>query len=61
MVGIAQMSLLQDLPFSLCQSGLEQVDGLGNHYLQVLARAPSQLPLSTLYFLDSYGEISSEV
>ncbi|RDW58893.1 metallo-dependent phosphatase-2 [Coleophoma cylindrospora] len=57
----AQMSILQDLPFSLCESGPEQVDGIGNFYLQVLAPAPSQLPLSTLYFLDSHGEIPSKI
>jgi hypothetical protein len=51
------MSILQNLPFSLCESGPEQVDGIGNFYLQVLAPAPSQLPLSTLYFLDSHGQI----
>jgi len=56
-----QMSILQDLPFSLCESGPEEVDGIGNFYLQVLplASAPSQLPLSTLYFLDSHGQIPS--
>ncbi|KAF8859351.1 Metallo-dependent phosphatase [Acephala macrosclerotiorum] len=57
----AQMSLLQDLPFSLCQSGPEQVDGVGNYYLQVFAPEPSELPLSTLYFLDSHGQIPSKV
>ncbi|KAF1960905.1 Metallo-dependent phosphatase [Byssothecium circinans] len=51
----AQMSILQDLPFSFCELGLEQVDGIGNFSLHILAPAPSQLPLSTLYFLDSHG------
>ena len=55
------MSLLEDLPFSLCQSGPEQVDGVGNYYLQVFGPAQSQLPLLTLYFLDSHGEILSGV
>jgi hypothetical protein len=55
------MSILQNLPFSLCESGPEQVDGVGNFYLQVLAPAPSQLPLSTLFFLDSHGQIPSTV
>lgn len=56
--GTEQMSLLQDLPFSLCQPGPERVGGVGNYYLQIFAHAPaSQLPLSTLYFLDSNGEI----
>jgi hypothetical protein len=55
------MSILQNLPFSLCESGPEHVDGVGNFYLQVLAPAPSQLPLSTLYFLDSHGQIPSKI
>ncbi|KAM7209849.1 Metallo-dependent phosphatase [Rhypophila decipiens] len=55
-----QMSILQHLPFSLCEPGPEHVDGIGNFYLQVLAPAPSQLPLSTLYFLDSHGQIPSK-
>lgn len=55
------MSILQNLPFSLCESGPEHVDGIGNFYLQVLAPAPSQLPLSTLYFLDSHGQIPSKI
>lgn len=55
------MSILQNLPFSLCESGPEQIDGIGNFYLQVLAHAPSQLPLSTLYFLDSHSQIQSKI
>ena len=55
------MSILQNLPLSLCESGPEQVDGIGNFYLQVLAPAPSQLPLSTLYFLDSHSQIPSKI
>ena len=55
------MSILQNLPLSLCESGPEQIDGIGNYYLQVLAPAPSQLPLSTLYFLDSHGQVPSKI
>lgn len=54
------MSILQNLPFSLCESGPEEVDGIGNFYLQILAPVPSKLPLSTLYFLDSHGQIPSK-
>lgn len=54
------MSILQNLPLSLCKSGPEQVEGIGNYYLEVLAPAPSQLSLSTLYFLDSHGQIPSK-
>ncbi|KAK2594892.1 hypothetical protein QQS21_007391 [Conoideocrella luteorostrata] len=56
-----QMELLQDLPFSLCQPGPEQIDGVGNYYLQIFDRAPSKRPLSTLYLLDSHGQISDKV
>lgn len=55
------MSILQNLPFSLCESGPEQVDGIGNFYLQILAPAPSQIPLSTLFFLDSHSQIPSKI
>jgi hypothetical protein len=51
------MSILQELPFSLCESGPKQVDGIGNFYLRVMAPAPSQRTVSTLYFLDSHGQI----
>jgi hypothetical protein len=53
------MSILRNIPFSLCETGPAQIDGIGNYSLQVLAPAPSQLPLSTLYFLDSHGQIPS--
>lgn len=53
------MSILQHLPFSLCEPGPEQVDGIGNFYLPILAPSPSRLSLSTLYFLDSHGQIPS--
>ncbi|KAJ2985144.1 hypothetical protein NUW58_g5691 [Xylaria curta] len=53
----AQMSLLQSLPYSLCQSGPKNIYGEGNYYLQVFGEAPSELPLSTLFFLDSHGQL----
>lgn len=58
---MAQMSILQDLPFSLCDPGPEHVDGIGNFCLEILAPAPSQLSLSTLYFLDSHGQKPSKI
>ncbi|KAH9215660.1 Metallo-dependent phosphatase-like protein [Leptodontidium sp. 2 PMI_412] len=57
----AQMSILEDLPFSLCQSGPEHAEGVGNYYLQILSPAPSRTPLSTLYLLDSHGQIPSKI
>ena len=61
MAGAEQMLLLQDLPFSLSQSGPEDVEGVGNYFLQVLGPGGSQRPLSTLYFLDSHGQKPSKV
>jgi hypothetical protein len=55
-----QMAILQNLPYSLCESGPEQVDGIGNFSLQVLAPAPSQISVLTLYLLDSHGQIPSK-
>ncbi|OBT53827.1 hypothetical protein VE04_05900 [Pseudogymnoascus sp. 24MN13] len=52
-----QMSILQNLPFSFCRPGPTNVDGIGNYYIQVLAPSQSSLPLSTLYFLDSHGQV----
>lgn len=61
MAGMAQMALYQDLPFSLCQSGPERVDGVGNYYLQIFSPGQLQLPLSTIYLLDSHGQIPSKI
>jgi len=55
------MSILQNLPCSLCEPGPEQVDGIGNFYLHVLGPAPSQLPALILFCLDSHGQIPSEI
>lgn len=35
-IGEAQMTILQNLPFSLCEPGPEDVAGIGNYYVQVL-------------------------
>ena len=57
--GTAQMSILENLPFSLCEAGPEWVDGVGNFHIQVLASAQSKRPALILYFLDSHGAIPS--
>lgn len=61
MVGKAQMSILRDLPFSLCETGPEQIDGIGNYYHEVFSHSSSELPLATLFFFDSHGQIQSRV
>jgi hypothetical protein len=54
------MSILEDLPFSVCQAGPEKVDGVSNFFLPIYSHNPaSKTPLATLYFLDTHGEIPS--
>ncbi|KAM0714514.1 hypothetical protein Q7P37_009809 [Cladosporium fusiforme] len=57
----AQMTILQSLPFNLSEPGPEQVEGIGNFCLKIMAPDPSLLSLSTLYFLDSHGQIPSKI
>ncbi|KAI1279499.1 Metallo-dependent phosphatase-like protein [Xylaria sp. FL0933] len=56
----SQMALLESLPFSLCKAGPPNVEGVGNYHLKVFSHT-SQPPLITLFFLDSHGQIESEV
>jgi len=51
----AQMSLIETLPFSLSKAGPEDVDGVGNYVVEILAPSPSQHSAITLYMLDSHG------
>ncbi|KAG9516257.1 phosphatase DCR2, partial [Aureobasidium melanogenum] len=51
----AQMSLLSTMPFSLSRPGPDNIDGVGNYYVEVLAQSPSQNSAITLYFLDSHS------
>lgn len=55
------MSILRSLPFSLCQPGPEEVDGVGNYYLQVFSQPPAKAAVLTIYLLDSHGQIASKV
>lgn len=55
------MSILKTLPFSLCQSGLTSISGIGNYTIQILASSPSQSVMSTIFLLDSHGQVPSEV
>ncbi|KAL0765959.1 hypothetical protein CaCOL14_011700 [Colletotrichum acutatum] len=54
-----QMAILQDLPFCLAQAGPDSVDGVGNYYLQLISGDERQIPIATLFFLDSHGQITS--
>ena len=55
------MSILKDLPFSMCQHGPANLDGVGNYTLEVLAPEHTGLPVLTLYLLDTHGEIPSTI
>ncbi|KXH35469.1 phosphatase DCR2 [Colletotrichum simmondsii] len=55
-----QMAILQDLPFCLAQAGPDSVDGVGNYYLQLFSSDENQVPIVTLFFFDSHGQITSD-
>lgn len=55
------MSILADLPHSLCQHGPEDIDGVGNHHIQLYGDEASEVASATLYFLDSHGQVKSNV
>ncbi|KAG5365849.1 Phosphatase DCR2 [Yarrowia sp. B02] len=50
-----QMAYMETLPYSLSQAGPEDVDGVGNYWLQILA-PKSDNPAVTLYFLDTHAK-----
>ncbi|KAK6429612.1 hypothetical protein LTR95_014240 [Oleoguttula sp. CCFEE 5521] len=50
----AQMALLRTLPYSLSQAGPQNVDGVGNYYIEVLAPSAQHSAL-TLYMLDTHS------
>lgn len=51
----AQMQILESLPYSLAKAGPEEIDGVGNYYVEVLARGKSDHSALTLYMLDSHA------
>ena len=55
------MSILQDLPYSLCQPGPKEVEGVGNYHLQVFDRASPRLPVLDIFLLDSHEQIPSDI
>lgn len=50
----AQMALLRTLPYSLSEPGPEDIPGVGNYYIEVLAPG-SQHSALTLYMLDTHS------
>ncbi|KAL9601135.1 MAG: hypothetical protein Q9219_002734 [cf. Caloplaca sp. 3 TL-2023] len=51
----ALMDLTQNLPYSLSLPGPSSVEGVGNYYIEVLARGTSSHSALTLYLLDTHG------
>jgi hypothetical protein len=49
------MALIETLPFSLSKAGPEELDGVGNYYVEVLARGKSDHSALTIYLLDSHS------
>lgn len=50
----SQMSIVETLPFSLSQPGPQNLPGVGNYYVEVLAHS-GQHSAITVYLLDSHG------
>ena len=51
----ASMDLIESLPYSIAEAGPGTVDGVGNYYVEVLARGNSHHSALTLYLLDTHG------
>lgn len=51
----AQMSLMQLLPDNLARPGPEDINGVGNYFVQVGANGMSKHSAMTIYFLDSHA------
>ncbi|KAK0941941.1 hypothetical protein LTR29_006514 [Friedmanniomyces endolithicus] len=60
-IGNAQMQILETLPFNLAQAGPADKDGISNYHVQVFGTAPSPTAMATLVFIDSHGQVPSEV
>ncbi|KAI1500536.1 calcineurin-like phosphoesterase [Biscogniauxia marginata] len=50
-----QMALIEQLPYSLSAAGPDDIDGVGNYYVEVLAPGNSKHSALTLYLLDSHS------
>ncbi|KAI0398147.1 calcineurin-like phosphoesterase [Xylariaceae sp. FL0594] len=51
----AQMAIIEQLPYSLSSAGPDDIDGIGNYYIEVLAQGKSTHSALTLYFLDTHS------
>ncbi|KAL1841927.1 hypothetical protein VTJ49DRAFT_6318 [Mycothermus thermophilus] len=51
----AQMEIIESLPYSLSTAGPPDIDGVGNYYIEILARGSSGHSAITVYLLDSHS------
>ncbi|CAM1510044.1 Fc.00g003790.m01.CDS01 [Cosmosporella sp. VM-42] len=51
----AQMALMETLPYSLSTAGPAEIDGVGNYYVEILARGKSDHSALTLYLFDTHA------
>jgi len=57
----AQMSIVESLPYSLSKAGPEALAGVGNYYIEILARGGhSDHSALTLYMLDTHAYSPNE-
>lgn len=49
------MALVESLPYSLSRAGPDDIDGVGNYFVEVLARGGSKHSALTLWLLDSHS------
>lgn len=54
------MDLVETLPYSLSRAGPEDIDGVGNYYIEVLARGGSGHSAITVYLLDTHAYSPNE-
>lgn len=51
----SQMAIMETLPYSLAIAGPRDVSGVGNYYVEVLAKGNSEHSALTVYLLDSHA------
>ncbi|KAK4163518.1 Metallo-dependent phosphatase-like protein [Cladorrhinum sp. PSN259] len=56
----AQMELIETLPYSLSKAGPVDIDGVGNYYVEVLAKGGSGHSAITVYLLDTHAYSPNE-
>jgi hypothetical protein len=54
------MDLIETLPYSLSKAGPADIDGVGNYYIEILARGGSGHSAITVYLLDTHSYSPNE-